>query len=754
MAVQPQTPYIEHIANGVTTVFPLEFDCENKDHLIVLIDDVEADSLTWVLANKQVTFTTAPALNKKITFQRNTPYRRDRNYQTYDNSFRPDPVNKDFDWIWWKSQELGVADWLLNNKIQKFRDDVNLTALENTLEQAEAIRDETANSVIEVQSNVTQSQNLLTDTTTKANQAEASASIASSASIAAQQAQEQANAAEGNVYAALTTQTNTVNAALSGFTNGASKWYATLALANADITNITIKDKVDIGEIANGGTWYKATAGSVALTKSPYDAAEQGKNYTDVATVKLRENFNIGASKFQYQVTTKDGAVLFLIDANGDIVDPASSKNLTQLILESTDIINKQQFDSPVVIKTKSGQVIAYIDKDLNLYVGGGESIQSQIAVEHRANEMQDLALSYEDKFRIALGKLIVNLKSIAAKSKSSSVEGFTGVSGEIQRIPAIIKTSNENELLYFWGGGVAGYNGDAEGVKLYKRFVTYDADFNTTKTNKELFRGPTSANGVTKHPMLGRTKDNRIILMFDEKSSNTDIYRQYVCFSSDEGRTFTIPTLLPLHPTSDGQNVLGSTGSIVTMPDGRIVCPKYYYGAVTAVGTIYSDDSGSTWQHGALTNYTDINESAICLDYNNNLFMTARVEGQTKKLTLRSIDNGESFQIIGFNNDLPSSVCASSLCFDQENKLMLHGTPTTAGYVRKSFEMRVSANNGENFPFFKKIFPETMYIGYTHLISLGSNIYALATEGLSNTASINTDESVGIYIFNIKELF
>ena len=39
-----------------------------------------------------------------------------------------------------------------------------------------------------------------------------------------------------------------VDNALSGFTNGASKFYPTLALAEADIANITVKDKVDIGE--------------------------------------------------------------------------------------------------------------------------------------------------------------------------------------------------------------------------------------------------------------------------------------------------------------------------------------------------------------------------------------------------------------------------------------------------------------------------------------------------------------------------
>lgn len=125
MAVQPQTPYKEYTANGATTVFPLDFDCENKDHLIVMLDDAETDNSTWSLNNKQVTFNAAPASGKKITLQRNTPYRRDRNYQAYDNSFRPGPVNDDFDWIWWKLQELGVADWILGNRINALKNYVD-----------------------------------------------------------------------------------------------------------------------------------------------------------------------------------------------------------------------------------------------------------------------------------------------------------------------------------------------------------------------------------------------------------------------------------------------------------------------------------------------------------------------------------------------------------------------------------------------------------------------------------------------------
>ena len=113
MAVPEQTPYIEHTGNSITTSFALGFQCETKDHLIVLVDDVEPPIATWSLTGGNVEFTTAPAVGKKITLQRNTPFSRTTDYQSYNNSFRPPAVNKDFDWIWLKLQELGVADWLM-----------------------------------------------------------------------------------------------------------------------------------------------------------------------------------------------------------------------------------------------------------------------------------------------------------------------------------------------------------------------------------------------------------------------------------------------------------------------------------------------------------------------------------------------------------------------------------------------------------------------------------------------------------------
>lgn len=125
MAVPEQTPYIEHTGNGVTTSFALKFQCESKDYLIVSVDDIEPPTATWSLVGNNVVFTAAPASGKKITLQRNTPFSRTTDYQSYNNSFRPPAVNKDFDWIWWKLQELGVADWILGARIDALKNYVD-----------------------------------------------------------------------------------------------------------------------------------------------------------------------------------------------------------------------------------------------------------------------------------------------------------------------------------------------------------------------------------------------------------------------------------------------------------------------------------------------------------------------------------------------------------------------------------------------------------------------------------------------------
>ncbi|QAB39725.1 hypothetical protein EHF38_05010 [Acinetobacter baumannii] len=125
MAVPEQTPFIEYTANGTTTVYPLTFDCDKSEYLIVSLDGEEAPVGSWSLSGGSITFNSAPANGVLITIERNTPFRRTTEYQSYNNSFRPSPVNKDFDLIWWKLQELGVADWILGNRISALKNYVD-----------------------------------------------------------------------------------------------------------------------------------------------------------------------------------------------------------------------------------------------------------------------------------------------------------------------------------------------------------------------------------------------------------------------------------------------------------------------------------------------------------------------------------------------------------------------------------------------------------------------------------------------------
>lgn len=123
MAVPEQTPYKEYTANGVTKIFPLEFDVLEQDHLIVLVNDLEPTVGSWSLdaVNATVVFALPPANGANIKIRRDTPLERTTDFESYNNSFRPKPVNNDFDRIWWKLQEIWVQIVLLwaslNSKI-------------------------------------------------------------------------------------------------------------------------------------------------------------------------------------------------------------------------------------------------------------------------------------------------------------------------------------------------------------------------------------------------------------------------------------------------------------------------------------------------------------------------------------------------------------------------------------------------------------------------------------------------------------
>lgn len=118
MAVPEQTPYIEHIANGISTQFSVPFQCLSKNTLIVSIDGVETLPQLWDFDSGEITFITAPLNNSTVSIKRMTSLKREVVYNSFSNSMLPTVFNGDFDRIWHVLQEYQFS---LDNKVGVLR---------------------------------------------------------------------------------------------------------------------------------------------------------------------------------------------------------------------------------------------------------------------------------------------------------------------------------------------------------------------------------------------------------------------------------------------------------------------------------------------------------------------------------------------------------------------------------------------------------------------------------------------------------
>lgn len=125
MAVSEQVPYIEYMANGATKTFALTFECQNKDHLMVFLNDIAVLPTAFSLSLGNVVFNSAPLLGTKVQLQRSTPLSRSTNYQSYNNSLRPNALNSDFDRLWLAMQEQHFKSFQIEQKLNKLIDIFN-----------------------------------------------------------------------------------------------------------------------------------------------------------------------------------------------------------------------------------------------------------------------------------------------------------------------------------------------------------------------------------------------------------------------------------------------------------------------------------------------------------------------------------------------------------------------------------------------------------------------------------------------------
>lgn len=317
MAVPEQTPYKEYTANGVTTSFTVTFQCNSKDRLKVFINGIEQPSADWQFSGGNVVFNVPPVDGSILSIERSTRLKRDTTYSSYDNSFRPEAINQDFDTLWHSAQEIELKN---KNIDQKFQD--------------------------------------LLDSVAAGNVAGLPAEIL--ARIAAdEQLQESVNAEELRAYAAESiryTKAETYNrteidASITAITSG-HKAYQTLALAQAAQASLPANTVVEVtNDGANSGTyqWNGTT-----LTKSAYDPLNQSKLYVadfkDDAGIHARTKLDLLNSGITDQervdsllsnggaINFKTGTTLFNGKPFADIV------NLTNLTFSraSTAYVNNE----------------------------------------------------------------------------------------------------------------------------------------------------------------------------------------------------------------------------------------------------------------------------------------------------------------------------------------------------------------------------------------------------------------------------
>lgn len=110
MTVENTNPIQHFTANGISKVYSFNFLVEGKDNLVVSANEVTVDpsEYSYIEATRSIEFNTVPTVGTEITVERKTALTRSINYQTYDNSFRPQTLNYDFDRIWRVLQEKGI----------------------------------------------------------------------------------------------------------------------------------------------------------------------------------------------------------------------------------------------------------------------------------------------------------------------------------------------------------------------------------------------------------------------------------------------------------------------------------------------------------------------------------------------------------------------------------------------------------------------------------------------------------------------
>ncbi|MDD9320344.1 sialidase family protein [Acinetobacter lactucae] len=375
-------------------------------------------------------------------------------------------------------------------------------------------------------------------------------------------------------------------------------------------------------------------------------------------------------------------------------------------------------------------------------------SVQVAVALNSYATSAKSRLLSFLDKAKKQTGML-------GYKRASTAGENGSGY----QKIPAILKTSNNSAILFF-NRGINGYNGDFEGAELYRCTITWDSAYNITRTEPVLFYSVKNVveRGIVKHATLGNTNDGRLILLFEVSAETTGIkYVQYISYSSDNGQTWSNPIVLDLShllPVNAQYFVLGTGSKVIRNAQGRLLTTVYFVG-INGIAIIYSDDNGSTWQmSNVATIVNTINESSLVILSDNSILITVRDETKPGyKQYFKSTDNGLTVSYVG-PSTITSPHCQSSINKFSDGTLVV-ATPTNP-QSRSKFQVLFSFDDGQSWTLRRyQYYSDVVYAGYSSIEVINDDLVLVAVEGGIQTSSvIEYRDNIDVLLINLKEVY
>lgn len=664
MSVPEQTPFIEYTANGTTTVFPVPFQCDKAEYLIVKVNDLIQLLGTWSFIDGSVVFNTAPLNESIVTIQRSTKLSRTTDYSLYDNSFRPEPVNYDFDNIWRVLQEVAYQFTIAENKFQDLIDQLvegNINGLPAEI-LARIAGDEANGQLIsqEIARAFFAEQELgqsITDTQIDLNN----------------KVNEERNRAIG-VEQSLQLQITTGNAGI--------KYFSTEAELLAFVPTASDPKQAYAFDTKKNYLW-KLKSGSTTEYEWKDEGVsqlDQANIYTDQITGQVTKLIAEESGDKILIVRDSQGKPVFFITTSGRFYIPGLDNDVATKInaLDFTRLINFDSGGNIFEVRDVNGSVslrqlangdlllpkLGNLTNVIEELRSGNADASNSINYLHRSARYTDYALADTSKPLLTYDYLL-KASDVNAAAVFPHVVSYL-------RIPAITRIQKDKYLLFFEArADISDFSEISQGVAT----VTIDITTNVASVSniKSLHNAFTEA-GVLwtfMNACAVKIDSGRIICLYVQRNGTTQ-HKLLKRYSDDDGVTWSDFEDISSIYTSKGWNLLCPCSQGVLkrfgVNKGRIVFPTWtsgpaYNSSEFRAGYVYSDDGGQTFQLGAFANYTFASEVQCAEDLNGDLLFSVRIESQANpKIILKLKDGLDTYDQITPNVTLTAASVMSGL--------------------------------------------------------------------------------------------